>query len=540
VAPTLREACIGFAARAWRSGYDRVVLVLRVLGPLDVERDGVSVAISSAKQRLVLGVLAATRSVVSRSRLIDALWPDDPPTSAANTLMGYVSRLRAALGSDVIVSRGDGYLLQVDEVDAQPFEDLARSGGLDALAAALALWRGPAFGDLAEHPFLIGEARRLDELRTQARLNLAAGLFENGDRIRPISILEALVGDEPAREDVWVQLILTLGAAGRAGDASDAARRCRVALADVGLSASLALAEAERAALTGTPVGGAGVFSRSVDVGPVRYTTEGGVHLAYQVVGGGQVDLVLSSYGSISIDAIWDNSLFASFVTRLAAAFRVVLYDTRGVGLSDPIDVRSPPGISEQTEDLRRVLERAGTDAAIVVGVGDGGPVAISAAATLSPRVQGLVLVNTFARLLEAPGYRGISQEQLDDNIAVSTDPGTTRDTSLVLRNHAPSVAADTEFRRWWERSGRRGASPATAEALWRVRYGADVRPMLADVDIPTWVLHRRECRVVPIGFGRYLAEHIDGATFFELDGADQPPFTGDSTQVTDLILSFG
>jgi pimeloyl-ACP methyl ester carboxylesterase/DNA-binding SARP family transcriptional activator len=518
--------------------YDLGVLVMRVMGPLDVERDGVSVVISSANQRLLLAVLGAARSVVSRSRLVDALWPDDPPRTAVNTLMGYVSRLRATLGADVIVSRGDGYLLRVDEVDSERFEDLLSDGGGDALGAALSLWHGHAFGEFADHPLLVGEARRLEELRTQARMDLAGELFDAGDRVRPISMLEALVGDQPVREDAWIQLVKTLGAAGRAADATEAARRCRIALAEFGLSGSRALSEAERGAVSGT--GTPGRASRGIEIGPVRYATNGGVNLAYQVVGGGPVDLVISSYGSISIDAVWDNPMFSSFVTRLAASFRVLLYDTRGVGLSDPIDLSSPPDIAEQTADLRSVLDHANTDAAMVLGVGDGGPVAISAAATLADRIERLVLFNTFARLLEAPDYPGISPEQLDSHVARSTDPASTRDTSLVLRNHAPSVAADAEFRDWWERSGRRGASPATAAALWRVRYGADVRALLRDVQIPTRVLHRRDCRVVPARFGRFLAEHIDNATYIELEGADQPPFTGDSTQVTDLILDFG
>jgi DNA-binding SARP family transcriptional activator/pimeloyl-ACP methyl ester carboxylesterase len=535
----LRETCVRLAAWIRQSDYDRDVLVLRVLGPLELERDGVPVAISSANQRLLLAVLCTTRAVVSRHRLIDALWPDDPPRTAANTLMSYVSRLRSTLGPDVLLSRGDGYVLQVDEVDSHRFEDLLAGGGQDALAAALSLWRGHAFGDLADHPLLVGEGRRLDELRTQARMDRAAELFAAGDRVRPISILEALVGDAPVREDAWIQLVQTLGAVGRVGDASDAARRCRAALAGFGLSSSRALAEAERTAVTGAAVLGSGVTSRSLEIGPIRYATNRGVHLAYQVVGGGPVDLVVSSYGSISIDSVWDNPLFSSFVLRLAASFRVLLYDTRGIGLSDPIDVTSPPGIDEQTADLRSVLEHADTDTAIVLGIGEGGPVAISAAATLSDRIERLVLVNTFARLLEAAGYPGVSQKQLDSYVDASTDPATTRDTSLVLRNHAPSVAADAEFRTWWERSGRRGASPATAAALWRVRYGADVRPLLGEITIPTRVLHRRGCKVVPVRCGRFLAENIGGATYFELDGADQPPFTGDSTQVTDLILDF-
>ena len=103
----------------------------------------------------------------------------------------------------------------------------------------------------------------------------------------------------------------------------------------------------------------------------------------------------------------------------------------------------------------------------------------------------------------------GITQERLDANLKMSTDPDSDRDTSLVLRNHAPSVAGDPDFRLWWERAGRRGASPATAAALWRVRYGADVRALLDTLTAPTLVLHRRDNHLIPVAYGAYLAQTL-------------------------------
>jgi pimeloyl-ACP methyl ester carboxylesterase len=108
-----------------------------------------------------------------------------------------------------------------------------------------------------------------------------------------------------------------------------------------------------------------------------------------------------------------------------------------------------------------------------------------------------------------------------------------------VLRNHAPSVAGDPQFRRWWERAGRRGASPATAAALWRVRYGADVRSALPTITTRTLVIHRRRSRVIPLVHGAYLARQIPGASFVEIDGADQPPFTEHAEQIAGRIIDF-
>jgi hypothetical protein len=117
--------------------------------------------------------------------------------------------------------------------------------------------------------------------------------------------------------------------------------------------------------------------------------------------------------------------------------------------------------------------------------------------------LAGLVLINTFARLIKTDDYpMGISQERFDANLHMSVDPDSDRDTSLVLRNHAPSVAGDPGFGRWWERAGRRGASPATASGLWRVRYGADVRSQLDILSTPALVLHSRDSDVIPRAHG--------------------------------------
>jgi len=520
------------------------VLVVRVLGVVRAELDSQPVAIGSPKQRLLLAVLAARPGGLPRGRLVDALWPEDPPPSASSTLLGYVSRLRTALGAETVESHGDGYRLIADRIDASQFEAILRSDpDVASLEEALALWEGDAFADFADHPYLVGEAARLHELRMDARLRLAEGYLDAGDAARPISMLEAIVADDPVREDSWVLLVRALLRVGRSAEAVRAANRCRRILAEIGLEPGPALAAAETVALQDRTSFGLSTgpgADRVATVGPVRYARSGPTHLAYQVVGGGPVDLVLSSYGSVSIDSIWDSEPFTSFVLRLAASCRVVLYDTRGIGLSDPIDVDAPPSLRQQSDDLRAVVEAAQATRRLVIGVGDGGPAAITYAACHGSALTGLVLVNTFARLVEADNYpAGVPRERFEANLAMSVAADSQRDTSHVLRNHAPSVAGDAEFRRWWDRAGRRGASPATAAALWRVRYGADVRSSLADVAVPTLVLHRRRSRVVPSVHGEYLAAHIPRARLEAVDGSDQSPFTEGREQFADLIVAF-
>ena len=508
---------------------------MRVLGAVAYERDGAEHAIASEKQRLLLATIAAA-GPATRAQLIDSLWDDDPPDTAEATLLGYISRLRACLGKNAIVRRGSSYALGDVTTDAGRFEALIDDDAdASTLELALTLWTGSAYGDLAHHPMIARAAERLERHRNDVRVRLAAIHLANGDTARPVSMLESVVADAPTREDAWVLLVRSLVAAGRPADAVRAANRARRQLAEVGLEPSAELREAERSALQERSPA-----PQALEPTPIRYARNGGIHLAYQVVGGGPVDVVLSSYQSVSIDSIWDDERFTEFVSRLAARWRVVLYDTRGIGLSDPIDTKAPPSLETQADDLEVVLAASGANRPVLVGVGDGGPTAITYAHRHPDTSSGLVLINTFARMIEAPDYTiGIARYSFEANITLSTDPGSDRDTSLVLRNHAPSVAGDSQFRRWWERAGRRGASPSTAVALWKVRFGADVRSLLPEIRVPTLVLHRHRSRIVPIRFGRYLADNIPGAHLVHIDGADQSPFTEGADAITDAISEF-
>ncbi len=241
---------------------------MRILGPVGVAAadagDPVSAAptLGSRSQRLVLAVLAArVGETVSADLLIDALWGDSPPRTAAQTLRTYVSRLRALLGDAVVISPG-GYSLALSpsEVDAGRFEGLVREAGRAArpevtmalLDEALALWRGPAFGDLADVEALRGPTRRLEELRLAAEEERAAALLRSGQVARAAATAEELVAAHPLREGAWAVLVEALAAAERAPEALRAYQRAAAALADAGLVPSARLRQAEASALAGT------------------------------------------------------------------------------------------------------------------------------------------------------------------------------------------------------------------------------------------------------------------------------------------------
>lgn len=229
-----------------------------VLGPLELRDGDRAVPVAGVQRRALVAVLLARRGrVVPAGVLVETLWGDDPPRTAEHTLHTHVSRLRRTSGLPVRALDG-GYVLDARAltVDSDRFDDLVERAGaaapeeaVDLLGAALALWRGPAFGRAAELAAVGGEARRLDEARCLARERLAAALVATGRTDDAVAALEALVGDERYRETAWTALVRTLVAVGRPADAVAAAARATGALDELGLRPSAGLRAAQQDAL---------------------------------------------------------------------------------------------------------------------------------------------------------------------------------------------------------------------------------------------------------------------------------------------------
>jgi DNA-binding SARP family transcriptional activator len=245
-----------------------VGLDVRILGPLDVQLDGRSLALGGPQQRAVLAILALNAGqVVSTARLIDELWGEQPPGSAKPVLQGYVSNLRKAIGS-VLVTRAPGYALELEpgQLDLGRFEHLlgegqqARAAGrLEAAAVklreALGLWRGPALAEFAYEQFAQAAIVRLDELRLTAleeRIEVDLGL---GRHAQVVGELEGLVAQHPLRERSRGQLMLALYRSGRQAEALDVYQQARRALVEeLGIDPTPALQALERAILQQDPV----------------------------------------------------------------------------------------------------------------------------------------------------------------------------------------------------------------------------------------------------------------------------------------------
>jgi class 3 adenylate cyclase len=265
----------------------------------------------------------------------------------------------------------------------------------------------------------------------------------------------------------------------------------------------------------------------------IHYAKSGDLSIAYSVFGEGP-DLVVAPGFISHLDVLWDEPSLAHFYSRLASFRRVIAFDKRGTGLSDP--ATHAPTLEECVDDLRAVMDAAETECADVFGISEGGTMAMLMAATHPGRVKALVLYATFARLLEAPGYPGVSEENLSALVGIS-DKGWGE--GIALGGWAPSRRDDAELRQWWAKLQRLAASPGMVRNIFALYPRVDIRDVLPAIQAPTLVLHRRGDRMVDVEMGRYLADHIPGAKLVELEGDDHLFFTGDADALLDEIEEF-
>lgn len=270
-----------------------------------------------------------------------------------------------------------------------------------------------------------------------------------------------------------------------------------------------------------------------------RWARAGDVDIAYQVVGDGPFDLVLVPWFVTHIEHHWDEPRCAAFFDRLASFSRLILFDKRGNGLSDRIGAGDrPPTLEERMDDVRAVMDAAGSERAALLGVSEGGPLALLYAAAFPERVSSLVLYGTFARLVEAPGYpAGMPPEAMNllyDGFDEAWGDG------VALSFMAPHED-DERFRRWWARLERLSMTPSGAAAVMRLNAEIDVRDVLSQVRVPTLVLGRTGDPAIPIEAAQYLADQIPGAALKVLEGEAHLPFLShaDADALVDEVEEF-
>lgn len=517
----------------------------RILGPVEVFDDaGAPVAVGGVRERAVLALLLLSAGdVVSADRLIDGIWGQRRTNGSLHALRVHVSRLRRALRSaardDLLLTRPAGYALRVsdrDTFDAAHFDDLVRSsrrlaaGGDDASAAttlrqALALWRGSALAGLADAPFVSAQAARLEEMRLAAVEERIEHDLACGRHTELVGELEQLTADHPFRERIWGARMLALYRCGRQADALRAYDDLRALLRDqLGLDPSAAVTELHQAVLRHEPrldmpraLAARVPSSATADTEPptTRYAKRDGVNIAYQVLGDGPVDVVLVPGFVSNVDQYWNDPGWRQIFERITAARRLILWDKRGTGQSDP--VHDVPTLDDRVEDLLAVMDAAGSERATLVGISEGGPMSLLLAATHPERVNSLILYGVSPRFSQAPGWPwGWTEQTVATLLAeIDSDWGS----GALLAMFAPTRTGDAAARAAWGRSQRAGASPAMARATMEAMVTIDCRDVLPAIDVPTLVLHRPGDLVSPLPAAHYMADRIRTASLVEVPG---------------------
>src|SRR5215472_13972090 len=347
-----------------------------------------------------------------------------------------------------------------------------------------------------------------------------------GDARAAVATATRLVGLDPLSESAQRHLIR---AQLRAGDRA-AAERQYEACAQL-LKSDLGVApDAQTRTLLATP---------SLEVpasgARTRYAERRGLHIAYQVVGTGSPDIVLVPGFVSHVERIWDEPRCRSVLTALSQMGRLILFDRRGVGLSDRVG--APPTVEATAEDLTTAMDAAGCERVLLIGASEGGPGCIHFASRYPERLAGLVLYGSLAKGSWAPDYPFVlTHEQYDLWLRrLIRDWGGPAE----IATFAPSLVGDAEAERWWAGLLRAASSPGAVKAVLESLRDTDVRPLLPRISAPTLVLHRRGDRAVRIEAGRHLAGAIPGAQLVELDGDDHWLWAGDQRCALEQIRAF-
>src|SRR3954447_8570908 len=267
-----------------------------------------------------------------------------------------------------------------------------------------------------------------------------------------------------------------------------------------------------------------------------RYARSGDVHVAYQVFGEGELDLVLVNGFVTHVELVWEHEPTARFLQRLASFARVIAFDRRGSGLSDPLP--SAPTLEERMDDVRAVMDAAGSQRAALVGLSEGVPMSLLFAATYPDRVEALVCSGGMARSTADDDYPWASPAEALAEARLEL-VGPHWGTGAMIELVAPSQADDPEARSFFARMERASASPGMLASLAEMFIDIDVRDVVPMVHARTLILHRRHDRLVNVRNGRWLAEHLPDARLVELPGDDHSILYEDPGRVMAEVQEF-
>ena len=505
-------------------------VALQTLGFPEVHIEGRPGKLALRKAVALLIYLAEANGPIARDVAATLLWPEADPETARARLRRILHRIEAALGERIFESdrisiswsptvrlRVDSHLFE-SACGREDFEEACRLYCGDFLAG-FSLSDCPEFEDWA---FYRREALRGRLMHALERLVLRKNAM--GEHLAAAAFANRLAGLDPYSEVYCRYLIRSLLLA---GDCS-AARR-HYSSFEQRLRDELGVApEAKTRALMSAETG-------ITDPEPTRYARGDGIHLAFQVHGAGDLDIVVMPGFVSSVERLWELPACRAFLTALMTIGRIIVFDPRGIGLSDRVG--SPPSLDATVEDIGTVLQAARSRRAVLFGASQCFGACIKFSAQHPGRVAGLILFGALAKGSWTPDHPfALRADQFD----------TWRDRLIAgwggpigIKTFGPSLSSDPQAKAWWAGVLRSASSPGALKAVLDAMRDMDVRPFLPRVLVRTLVLHRRLDRAVRIEAGRYIASHIQGAHFIELEGDDHWFFAGEQEPVIEAIRHF-
>ncbi|MBB4428950.1 DNA-binding SARP family transcriptional activator/pimeloyl-ACP methyl ester carboxylesterase [Bradyrhizobium sp. CIR48] len=506
------------------------VFSLHALGFPEVYAGDRPIKLNLRKALALLIYLAEARGAVAREVLAALLWPETSAETARARLRRLLHRIELALGREVFeADRASVRWSAAVEMTIYThlFEGACDRGAFeeacaiyrDDFLAGFALDDCPAFDDWA---FFRREALRGRLMHALERL--VQDKNAAGDHFAATAYAARLAELDPLSEVYGRYLIRSLLLS---GDRS-AAERHHAALTQR-LREELGIApEAETEAL----------MSPATELHAVpttRYVKGAGVHLAYQTYGSGPLDILVMPGFVSHVERAWESPASRTFLASLMKLGRLIVFDRRGIGLSDRVG--SAPGIDVTAEDIDTVLRAADSRRVVLFGASECGPACIKFAVDEPRRVAGLILFGALAKGCWSEDYpHALRASQYD---AWSRQLVAQWGGPVGIETFAPSLAGDPRARAWWAGLLRAASSPGGISAVLEAFRDADVRHLLARIAVPTLVLHRRGDQAVRIAAGRDIASRISGAEFVELDGNDHWFFAGDQQPVLEAIARF-
>jgi class 3 adenylate cyclase len=272
-----------------------------------------------------------------------------------------------------------------------------------------------------------------------------------------------------------------------------------------------------------------------VNTPQTRYAKSGDVHIAYQVVGAGGIDLVYVPGWISHLEYAWEEPSYARFLNRLASFSRLIMFDKRGTGMSDRD--AGLPTLEERMDDVRAVMDAVGSERAAIFGTSEGGNMSVLFAATYPERTVALVTFGIFAKRIWSEDYPWAPTPEEREAWYAKLEREWGGPTELETL--APTKVGEERFAAWWGSYLRVGASPQAALTLARTNTQIDIRDVLPTIRVPTLVLHRMGDRDVSVEEARYIAGRISGARLVQLPGQDHLMFVGDQDALVDEIEEF-